>query len=123
MKRSLAVSLLLLCSIASAQESEDLARRRAAWFYSQRAYPLGYIPAGARLNAIEEMRRMTGAKAMSLRPLPAAAPQWTLIGPQPIFTFEHSGRVTSLAFDSRNSSVIYLGSAQGGVWKTINGGF
>src|SRR2546428_13901698 len=66
MKRSLAVSLLFLCSLASAQESEDLIRRREAWFYAQRAYPLGYIPSGARVKAIEEMERMTGRRPLTL---------------------------------------------------------
>ncbi len=33
-----------------------------------------------------------------------------------------SGRVTALAIDPRSSSTVYLGAAQGGVWKTTNGG-
>lgn len=33
-----------------------------------------------------------------------------------------SGRVTALAIDPGNTSAIYLGGAQGGVWKTTNGG-
>jgi photosystem II stability/assembly factor-like uncharacterized protein len=126
MKRSLAVSFLLLCSLASAQESEDLIRRRDAWFYAQRAYPLGYIPAGARVKAIEEMERMTGRRPLTLaagsRVMPNASAQWKLIGPQPI-SFQFSGRVTALVPDPRNNGIIYLGSAQGGVWKSTDEGF
>jgi photosystem II stability/assembly factor-like uncharacterized protein len=51
--------------------------------------------------------------------------QWTLIGPQPlIYTngTQHSGQVNALAVDPRNSSVVYLGAAGGGVWKTTDGG-
>ena len=33
-----------------------------------------------------------------------------------------SGRVKALVVDPRNSNVVYLGAAQGGVWKTTNGG-
>jgi photosystem II stability/assembly factor-like uncharacterized protein len=32
------------------------------------------------------------------------------------------GRINCIAFDPGNSSVIYIGSAGGGVWKTTNGG-
>ncbi len=53
---------------------------------------------------------------------------WTFIGPQPIYG-EYwsgggnvSGRVTSIAVDPTNPSVVYLTGAQGGVWKTTDGG-
>lgn len=53
---------------------------------------------------------------------------WTFIGPQPIYGEfwsgggNVSGRVTSIAIDPTNSSVVYLTGAQGGVWKTTDGG-
>ncbi len=53
---------------------------------------------------------------------------WTFIGPQPIYG-EHwsgggyvSGRVTSIAVDPTNPHIVYLTGAQGGVWKTVDGG-
>ena len=55
----------------------------------------------------------------------AAAGAWKLIGPQPLlFTDgrQHSGQVNALAVDPSNSSVVYLGAAGGGVWKTSDGG-
>ena len=55
----------------------------------------------------------------------AAVGQWTLIGPQPlIYTngTHHSGQVNALAVDPRNPSVVYLGAAGGGVWKSTDGG-
>ncbi len=33
-----------------------------------------------------------------------------------------SGRVTALAINPANSNIVYLGAAQGGVWKTTDGG-
>jgi len=32
------------------------------------------------------------------------------------------GRTTALAIDPTNTQVIYAGAAEGGVWKTTNGG-
>jgi photosystem II stability/assembly factor-like uncharacterized protein len=57
---------------------------------------------------------------------PSINASWSFIGPQPIdtpYTYPVvSGRVTALAVDPRNSNTVYLGAAQGGVWKTIDGG-
>jgi len=33
-----------------------------------------------------------------------------------------TGRITSIVIDHKDTNVIYLGTAQGGVWKTIDGG-
>jgi hypothetical protein len=109
------------------------------WFYRQRAYPLGRIPAGARRRSLEQldhMLRLEGKSqgpASALRPLvsgPAplvlSTTQWTLIGPEPTNTPygypTSSGRVAALAVDPGNSSVVYLGAAEGGVWKSTDGG-
>ena len=52
--------------------------------------------------------------------------QWTLIGPNPISTpywlSPVAGQVSAIAVDPRNGDVAYIGTAAGGVWKTINGG-
>ena len=57
---------------------------------------------------------------------------WKPLGPSPIVedgccisptvTFAANGRVNSIAADPTNSNVLYLGSAGGGVWKTVDGG-
>jgi hypothetical protein len=113
-------------------------RGRAA-FYQQRAYPLGYIPGGARLQAIRELDEMLGKRSpfqQSPDPADVAAHgfrmQWRQIGPQPttytgLYTlpapgYLTSGRVTALAVNPGNANVVYLGAAEGGVWKTTNGG-
>ena len=74
-----------------AAQERDLPRERMEWFYQQRAYPLGHIPAGARLRALEALERMRAAEAEARRQRGASAAeriaaspsQWTLIGPQP----------------------------------------
>jgi uncharacterized protein (TIGR03437 family) len=103
--------------------------RRQEWFKSIRAYPFGSIPPGARLAAIREMDHMLETEAesqkTSQRSIAESALRWTLIGPEPIndpFYHLSSGRVTALAVDPRDANVVYAGAAEGGVWKTIDGG-
>jgi HYR domain len=57
---------------------------------------------------------------------------WKPVGPSPIVedgccvsptvTFAANGRVNSIAVDPTNSDVLYLGSAGGGVWKSVDRG-
>jgi hypothetical protein len=64
-------------------------------------------------------------------------PAWTALGPAPIPNGQTipadvngisltqapvSGRVTSVAIDPVNASILYVGAAQGGVYKSTNGG-
>jgi hypothetical protein len=144
-KALLGAAALLLVPLASAQKgprgrlarqppgSAQLIRLRARWFYRQRASPLAQIPPGARLRALGQLRRMlgqekgTGSLPLSSGTLAAAAvPAWTLIGPRPtntpFFAPSVSGRVIALAVDPTNANIVYLGAAEGGVWKTTDGG-
>jgi hypothetical protein len=137
----LAVVLMVLCvapSLAGQEKQnppnvrEVLPRKRNEWFYRQRAYPLGYIPAGARLRAIKELDKMLEDEGRSRKgsehpTIPIPATQWNLIGPRPVkFANDEyrkwSGRVDALAVDPRDYNVVYLGAAEGGVWKTTDGG-
>ena len=59
----------------------------------------------------------------------AGAPGWTSIGPSPIpngqtFGVTHavSGRVTSIALHPTNPDIAYVAAAQGGVYRTLDGG-
>lgn len=83
---------------------------RMEWLYGQRAFPNGDIPAGARMQAWEEK---TSARNVN-RTLDE---NWTAMGPENI-----AGRMISIAWHPTNTSIIYAGSASGGLWKTTNGG-
>jgi photosystem II stability/assembly factor-like uncharacterized protein len=112
------------------QESPALVRARSNWFVQQRAFPIGHIPAGLREKAIEQMGEMRNSQKVFRVPLDAVAASsnaWKAIGPQPTtgsFFGNVSGRVQSLAVDPRDASgnTVYLGGADGGVWKTTDGG-
>ncbi|MEI8084295.1 MAG: hypothetical protein WCI74_20840, partial [Actinomycetes bacterium] len=70
--------------------------------------------------------------------LPARSLAWQALGPQPIVAMKpsdpeessafyngrppYSGRVSVLTPDPRNRNIAYLGSPNGGVWKTTNAG-
>ncbi|HEV2444669.1 MAG TPA: hypothetical protein VGS58_02050, partial [Candidatus Sulfopaludibacter sp.] len=118
------------------EKGEQEARER--WFYDQRSYPTGSIPAGARANAIRRMDAIDAASRLNHR---TAAPtgafnsggigaaldsaNWTLIGPKPTSAGSNnvtSGRVNAIAIDPRDNNVVYIGAAEGGVWKTTDGG-
>ena len=55
---------------------------------------------------------------------------WTPLGPSPIVdepsqtrgTLAASGRISTVAADPTNPSIIYVGAAGGGVWKTVDAG-
>ncbi|UCC77290.1 MAG: hypothetical protein JSW37_02715 [Anaerolineales bacterium] len=103
-------------------EEEGGPARRLDWFAEQRAYPLTTLPKDARLKALSDKRRMINLQA-------TASEHWVNIGPAPMrdsiigrHKVSVSGRTTALAVDPRNSSVIYLGAAQGGVWKSTDDG-
>lgn len=117
-------------------------RKRADWFFHQRAFPLGHIPADARLKAFQQVEQMRRTKGVFMNRFAAATvaripgfqnvpvlsqSQWTSIGPQPTassFFGNVSGRVNALVVDpcDATGNTIYAGAAQGGVWKTTNGG-
>src|SRR5713226_5646089 len=56
---------------------------------------------------------------------PSAGPAWTALGPAPLpngFGGAVTGRITAVVVDPTNSNMVYLGAAQGGVWRSLDGG-
>jgi len=79
------------------------------WFFRQRAFPLGRIPAAARERGF--------AQALALQSAHRDGATWVASGPSNI-----GGRVTALAIHPQQPNVIYAGAADGGVLKSSNGG-
>lgn len=84
-------------------------------------------------RAREQWKRLPRAFAPSSSALGSiGGTVWKAIGPNPIvengccttptITFAANGRVNSIAVDPTNSNTLYLGSAGGGVWKSIDRG-
>ena len=57
------------------------------------------------------------ARAQEIDPAALARAPWRPIGPAVM-----GGRIDDVAVDERTPSTIYVGSASGGVWKTVNAG-
>jgi uncharacterized protein (TIGR03437 family) len=137
----LIVLLSLFSFICAAQDQlqqrrEDKPSERARWFYSQRMYPSGSIPPNARRSAMAQIDAIdlaaraqrqlarTAAKGAVPFALATDSVNWTAIGPRPTNpgTSATSGRVNAIAIDPRDNNVVYIGAAEGGVWKTTDGG-
>lgn len=93
------------------------------------------IPAGALQKAWAQAGRLPKGSSSTFVPS-RAHPQlgtvsnsgtWRGLGPQPINSgsgVADSGRLTAIAVDNTSTSghTVYIGAADGGVWKTTNGG-
>ena len=111
-------------SIANQPNMEFNRLQRLEYFRHRRAYPFKQAPRGARLKALHQMNQMLAAEG-GTSPYIVGATGWSQIGSRPISSpwwGVNSGRVSALAVDPSNSQTVFLGAADGGVWKTTNGG-
>jgi hypothetical protein len=118
---------------ASGPGSVELVRKRAEWFFRQRASANGHIPNGLLLQAFARNRKMIsdgGTFVEHIAALKTAiSPSlqfWTALGPQPTantqFFGNVSGRLTALAVDpcDTTGNTVYAGGADGGVWVSFD---
>jgi hypothetical protein len=83
-------------------------------------------------RAIEQMERQEKKRRLEFiingELTPAAGGAWAPIGPLTLpngvtpNSGATSGRVTAIAVDPSNANKVYLGTAQGGVWRSLDGG-
>ena len=83
---------------------------------------------GSRSRAIVEMKqseRERDARRAARNERPNAVARWHFMGPAPIpvsGSTSYSGRVVALAVHPTNPNIVYAGAAQGGVYRSLNGG-
>ena len=104
-------------------EADD-ADKRHNWFYAERAYPFGEIPADARRKAWEARPRPAGSKD-GVKVLGQGV--WTPVGPAPsqgAFSSwgPTSGRINAIAVHPTNPNIVLVGSSTGGIWRSTDGG-
>ncbi|MGA3092443.1 MAG: hypothetical protein ABSD75_27890 [Terriglobales bacterium] len=109
------------------EEGPEVIKARMDYFYKQRAYPLARIPHGARLHALDQLRRMQAVEGAKSQ----ATTAWKEIGTHHIVPLPGdvaggyptaAGRMTAIAVDPNTPDTVYVGGAEGGVWKSTNGG-
>lgn len=102
---------------AGAREHADTRDPHAAkllpadWFTRQRAYPYGAIPERERRRAFSDARTFA---ALARTPRTAA---WQLAGPINV-----GGRVTDIAMGSLDPGTLFMGAADGGVFRSTDEG-
>lgn len=111
----------LYTEFAMGTEEDPQARER--WFWEQRTYPANKIPPKIYHAAISEALR-TPFRAS------ANTATWQELGPAPLNELTYagqsaqdaSGRTLSVVVHPNNSNTIFIGAAQGGIWKSTDGG-
>ena len=113
-------------------DKEAYLRARGDYFDMLRGRD-GEVPANARENAIKQMERQerllkSSGRSRNTSPLVDTA-NWVFIGPNPIPLGQTqgtrvpvSGRTISIAIHPTDPDTVYVGTAQGGLYKTTNGG-
>ncbi len=86
----------------------------------------------ARLRAIRQMEKQETLRkqirASRSGAIPLAFPSWVELGPNPITNGQTtpinpvSGRVTAIEIDPGDPNKVYVGAAQGGVYRSLDGG-
>ena len=119
--------LLLISSDVEAQQMEMqqvygyeaesefvVPKGRELFFYGMRSWPFGKIPQGARLKAIGQMEKMPhyGDRVST-----QADNVWKQLGPMRV-----GGRVRSIAMHPTDGQTLWIGAADGGVWKSTDRG-
>lgn len=122
---AVAAALAAAVFASSPLGAQRIENARLRWYYfrDQRAFPFEEIPPGAFQAAVREYR----ARWPTIVPpgvQPRADTAWMPLGPGniPGLSIQSTGRLTAIAVHPTNPNVIYVGGAQGGVWKTTNGG-
>ena len=118
--------------MAGRVDKEAYLRARGDYFDLLRGRD-GEVPEGARERAIEQMDRQE--RALKSRPATASVralvntTDWVFIGPNPIPLGQTqgtrvpvSGRTISIAVHPTDPDTVYVGTAQGGLYKSTNGG-
>jgi photosystem II stability/assembly factor-like uncharacterized protein len=106
---------------AAAQQSYQVSeesmtpKKREIDFYARRSWPFGRIPQNARQSAIESAARNNAPLGKRSRALSSA--RWRLHGPSSV-----GGRVRSIAMHPSDGRTLWIGAADGGVWRSTDAG-
>ncbi len=107
-------------AIVAAQDTEEIQARME--FDRVRLYSGGPVNIAER----RQLARLRVEAMVGASPYPASAlsRRWRPLGPDRTDAFGHwmSARVSTVAIHPRDPDIVYIGAAQGGVWRTTNAG-
>lgn len=106
----LSVSLMLSSCLNHEENEKGEALNAIRFLGSMNAFPALRTPADAYGKAWEQFNRDFSARSVQ-------SSSWQSLGPN-----NGGGRTKCIAIDPSDTSVIWLGSASGGLWKSVNGG-
>jgi photosystem II stability/assembly factor-like uncharacterized protein len=118
---------------AATLSAETLAQKKASeerrlfgrweWFTMPRTYPTGRWDNERVLAELQRVRAVDSDLLSKMgAPIMSPAPKWLPLGPSDVVGGTNLGRVNAIAFDPLNPQVVYIGAADGGLWKSTNGG-
>ncbi|MDE2806334.1 MAG: hypothetical protein OXN18_14430 [Gemmatimonadota bacterium] len=115
------LAAMVLSSGGAAQEEEQL--RGRIEYEGVRLYSGGAVDFAARLQVAR--RQVMAMRAFGPRRARGPGATWRFIGPERIadpWAGPVAGRVSAIAIHPHNPAVLYIGGAQGGVWKSEDHG-
>jgi photosystem II stability/assembly factor-like uncharacterized protein len=110
-------------TLKRAAEEENL-YKRWEWFTQPRVYPTGRWDNS---KVFTEMSRVATVDTdlrgrVALPENAKVLPKWSPLGPSDAVGNTNLGRVNAIAFDPTTANTIYIGSADGGLWKSTTSG-
>lgn len=100
--------------------------KRWANFVEPRVYPSGNMALASRGHAYEEyqefLKNNALAKGMATAAPSATTANWTPLGPFGSPTNGDAGRLQCIRFHPAGTNTIYVGTAAGGLWKSVDNG-
>ena len=102
--------------------------KRWEWLMEPRTYPSGRLDQAAiteiRERIPEEDKQLLKNAGPAAGPMMLAGPPvvWKSLGPSDAIGGTNMGRVNSINFDPKNSKIIYIGTPDGGVWRSTTSG-
>ena len=100
--------------------------KRWEYFWGKRTFPTGKFPDTKPL--LDEINKLRTNKEIKKNDMTLSTKEWKLLGPieHPEVTSglrqQGLGRINRVRFHPTNLNEIWIGSASGGVWKTVDGG-
>lgn len=101
---------LVRCFYSPQQRFEGIRLAPNEYFFLQRSYPYGKLKEGN----LEEVQKWIDEKTTASR---SSDVSWQFLGPENI-----GGRITDVEVPSNNPTTYFVGSASGGIFRTVNSG-